>query len=186
MATASNEATVIGESILINGTLTGDEDLRILGRVDGAINLTQTLEVAESGIVRAEVQVRDAVISGILVGDVTATQSVHVTETGRLKGNIKAHQVIVRRGARVSGEIIMDADEAPEKHSALPERRSASFSKPASRPALPPKRASATVPSAPSRSLGEPVAVKATLPARPTNNLAAKKIKRKVVVKRKG
>ena len=70
-----DKATVIGESIFVSGHLSGDEDLTVLGRVEGTISLSQTLYVAESGIVKANVAVDDAVISGVVVGNVTATTS---------------------------------------------------------------------------------------------------------------
>ena len=55
-------ATIIGESVKIQGTLSGDEDLHVLGRVDGRIELQRTLVVAQSGIVKAEVGIKDGKI----------------------------------------------------------------------------------------------------------------------------
>jgi len=44
MAT-SDTTTIIGESILISGSLAGDEDLTVRGRVEGTLTLTRTLVV---------------------------------------------------------------------------------------------------------------------------------------------
>ena len=60
----STQSTIVGPSILINGNLQGDEDLTVLGRVEGTLSLTKTLNVAESGIVKADISVRNAVVSG--------------------------------------------------------------------------------------------------------------------------
>src|SRR5688572_30186377 len=103
----STESTIVGETILITGNLQGDEDLTILGRVEGSINLSKTLMIAESGVVKAEIAVRDAIVSGIVVGNISATDSVQVTESGRLVGDIKAQRVIIVPGARVRGAIDM-------------------------------------------------------------------------------
>jgi hypothetical protein len=86
----SDQATMVGESIVITGNLTGDEDLIILGRVEGTISLSRTLFVSSNGIAKADIAVENAVISGIVVGNITATDSIQITETGRVRGQVAA------------------------------------------------------------------------------------------------
>lgn len=100
-------ATVVGESILITGELSGNEDMTVLGRVEGSIRLAKTLFVATDGIVKADVNVGNAVISGIVIGNVTASESVQITETGRLVGDLVAPRVVIVAGARVRGQVDM-------------------------------------------------------------------------------
>jgi len=114
--------TVIGESILISGNLEGDEDLTILGRVEGNVKLTRTLNVEESGIVKADISVRNAIISGVVVGNISATDSVEITEAGRMVGDIRAPRVIIVDGARFRGAIDMGDMEAPRASGPLPDR----------------------------------------------------------------
>ena len=109
----ADSSTVIGESILVNGNLTGDEDLQVLGKIEGAITLSKTLHVQESGIVKATVNVRNAVISGVVVGNITATDAVEITERGRMVGDIKAPRVIIVEGASFRGHVDMGDLEAP-------------------------------------------------------------------------
>ncbi|HUB07442.1 MAG TPA: polymer-forming cytoskeletal protein [Myxococcales bacterium] len=120
-------STVIGESILISGNLEGDEDLTIRGRVEGSIRLTKTLIVEASGIVKADVSVKDAVISGVVVGNVTASDSVQITADGRMVGDLSAPRVIIVDGASFRGRVDMgdfDAERKPagEKSSRPPLR----------------------------------------------------------------
>ncbi|MGB8930759.1 MAG: polymer-forming cytoskeletal protein, partial [Anaeromyxobacteraceae bacterium] len=100
-------STIIGESILINGSLSGDEDLTVRGRVEGTVTLTKTLVVEPTGIVKAEVQVRNCVISGVVVGNVTATESIEITREGRMIGDINAPRVIIVDGASFRGRVDM-------------------------------------------------------------------------------
>lgn len=100
-------STVIGESILISGNLEGDEDLTIRGRVEGSIRLNRTLIVEASGIVKADVSVKDAVISGVVVGNVTASDSVQITAEGRMVGDLSAPRVIIVDGASFRGRVDM-------------------------------------------------------------------------------
>ena len=100
-------ATEIGESILISGSLEGDEDLTVRGRVEGNVRLTRTLIVEASGVVKADVAVKDAVISGVVVGNVTASDSVQLTSEGRMVGDISAPRVIIVDGASFRGRVDM-------------------------------------------------------------------------------
>jgi cytoskeletal protein CcmA (bactofilin family) len=104
---SSAMATVIGESILISGNLEGDEDLTIRGRVEGSVRLQRTLIVEASGIVKADVTVKDAIISGVVVGNVNASDSVQITAEGRMVGDLSAPRVIIVDGASFRGRVDM-------------------------------------------------------------------------------
>jgi cytoskeletal protein CcmA (bactofilin family) len=104
---AGDGVTVIGDSVRVRGTLSGDEDLHVLGRVDGRVELQRTLVVAESGIVKAEVSVKNAVISGVVVGNVHASESIEITKEGRMVGDVYAPRVIIVDGASFRGNVDM-------------------------------------------------------------------------------
>jgi cytoskeletal protein CcmA (bactofilin family) len=136
--------TVIGPSILINGKLTGDEDLTVRGRVEGELSLTKTLIVEPSGVVKANVTVKNAVVSGVVVGNIQATESVELTQEGRMVGDIRAPRVIIVDGASFRGRV--DMGELPPGRS-LPERTTPRTQlRPTMRslPAPPPRPAAAT------------------------------------------
>jgi cytoskeletal protein CcmA (bactofilin family) len=175
----SAQSTVVGPSILISGNLQGDEDLTVLGRVEGSLTLTKTLNVEESGIVKAEISVRNAIVSGVVVGNITATDSVEITEAGRMVGDINAPRVIIVDGARFRGAVDMGDLEAPRASAPLPartvERTSIARSSVSSRPIPTPTRRAPPPPPPPPRQerpAAAPVAAK-------------KKLKKKVVVKKK-
>src|SRR3954468_16703289 len=129
-----NANTVIGPSILISGKLTGDEDLTVRGRVEGELSLSHTLIVEPSGIVKANVVVKNAIISGVVVGNVAATESVELTREGRMVGDIRAPRVILVDGASFRGRIDMGEVEPGRHLESRPQR-------PASRPATGPAAA---------------------------------------------
>jgi cytoskeletal protein CcmA (bactofilin family) len=149
---AAGGNTVIGPSILINGKLTGDEDLTVRGRVEGELSLTKTLIVEPSGVVKANVAVKNAVVSGVVVGNIQATESVELTHEGRMVGDIRSPRVIIVDGASFRGRI--DMGELPPGRT-LPERTTRpqvrpsvrSLPAPPPRPPMAPPR-SATAPSA--------------------------------------
>ena len=105
---ASAKAT-IGPTIVINGNISGDEDVIISGQCEGTINLPKhTLTIQSSGHVRADVSANVVQIEGQVEGDVDGVDKVVLTATGRMEGNIKAPRVIVNDGAKFKGSIDMD------------------------------------------------------------------------------
>lgn len=121
--------TVIGEGIHVHGRITGEEDLRIEGRVEGSISLTETVHVAESGVVVATIQARDVVVSGVVVGNVSATNAVHLNPGAKLVGDIDAPRIIISDGAAFRGNVAMgtgsEATAARAKAAAAPVSRPA-------------------------------------------------------------
>jgi cytoskeletal protein CcmA (bactofilin family) len=168
-------STVIGESILINGSLNGDEDLTVRGRVEGTLTLTKTLVVEPTGIVKAEVQVKNCIIAGVVVGNVTASESVEITKEGRMVGDLNAPRVIIVDGASFRGRVDMgEVDLAGE-------RPRPSMARPAARPSLPAR-------AAPGRARAEVKGKEEKAPPRPPAPPAAVgmgAVKKKVVVRRK-
>ncbi len=122
MVDSSRSSTAIGPSMLVRGNLQGDEDLTVLGRVEGNVELTRTLIVENGGIVKADVSVRNAVISGIVVGNINASDSIEITETGRVVGDITAPRVLIVDGARFRGMVDMGNLDAPRASEPLPAR----------------------------------------------------------------
>ncbi len=185
---AETNTTIIGESILISGALTGDEDLTVLGRVHGTVSLTKTLVVEESGIVKADIEVRNAVISGVLVGNIVASDSVEILEKGRVVGDIKAPRVIIVDGARFRGNVDMGNLEAPRASGPLPSKtvERSSMGRPAmaapQKSSAPAKKALPAAPApAPAKRVDKPAA---TVPVM-APVAGKKKLKKQVVVKKK-
>ncbi|RKG75795.1 bactofilin family protein [Corallococcus terminator] len=157
MATAKELAdnavdnTVVGPSILISGRLTGDEDLTVRGRVEGELTLSRTLIVEPSGVVKANVAVKNAIVSGVVVGNINATESVELTREGRMVGDIRAPRVIIVDGASFRGRVDMGDVEPGRLPAERPTvARPQAVTRPTVRPGATPPRPP-TPPSAPPR-----------------------------------
>jgi cytoskeletal protein CcmA (bactofilin family) len=122
--------TIIGTNTTVSGNLEGDEDLTVEGRVEGSINLSKTLSIEVGGVVRANIHVRNAVISGVLVGNIEAQEAVHLTEQGRVVGDIAAPRVILVDGSSFRGNIDM-GDFDVERELPAGEARRAPVARPA-------------------------------------------------------
>jgi cytoskeletal protein CcmA (bactofilin family) len=108
-------ATNVGPGIRISGRVTGEEDLHVEGRIDGAIQLSDTLFVAPGGIVAAEVEAHNVVVSGVIVGNVTARDCVTLHAGAKLVGDITAPRLVIADGAAFKGNVRMGGEPLPAR-----------------------------------------------------------------------
>lgn len=93
----------IGESATIIGTMRGSCIANIEGCFEGTVDLDGDLVLAKTGVVRADVKVRNAVISGNLNGTVYASDSVQIMPTAIVNGDITSRILVIERGAKFMG-----------------------------------------------------------------------------------
>ncbi len=104
---AAGNAT-IGRSIQIEGTLTGNEDLTIDGKINGKISLRgHVLTIGPNGAIDAHLRAKSIVIQGDVSGNVSADDKVHITASGSVKGDIRAPRLALDDGARFKGGVDM-------------------------------------------------------------------------------
>lgn len=109
---AGNQA-IIGNSIRIQGEVTGDEDLTIQGHVDGSVNLDQhSVTVGADGEVKGDIVARVIAVEGQVNGDLTADEQIVVRSSARVEGDISAARVVLEDGAYFRGGV--DMENAPE------------------------------------------------------------------------
>jgi cytoskeletal protein CcmA (bactofilin family) len=108
----ADKETIVGAETRISGEIRGEEDLVVKGRVDGKIQLTQTLTVEKGAIVQANVDVRALVVAGTLVGNIVASESVRLAPSARVVGDLAAPRVVMEAGAAYRGRVDMGDVEA--------------------------------------------------------------------------
>ena len=122
--TDSTTVATIGETIVINGEVSGDEDLVIDGQVEGKINLNQNvLTVGEHGKVKAAVVAKTVVVAGKVRGNIMAAEKVGIRDTCSMEGNICTPRLAMAAGAYFRGVVDM-----PQSQSGRPAATSAADS----------------------------------------------------------
>ena len=107
---------MIGPSIVIKGSVTGDEDLLVEGTVEGTIELrSHEVSVGTSGTVNADIHAKVVKIDGEVSGDVNGSEKVVISKSGNVRGNIIAPRVTLEDGAIFKGSIDMDPGDAVPK-----------------------------------------------------------------------
>ena len=107
MVSTTDSACVIGRNISVRGTVVGEEDLVVEGRIEGGISLEGHLLVAPEGVIEANVEVDSIAVHGEVVGDIVATRNVTIERGARVAGNVRAPRVIIHDGAHFDGAVEM-------------------------------------------------------------------------------
>lgn len=105
----SREAAVVGPSIHIDGTLKGEEDLVIEGRVTGTVELRDNaLTIGNKGQLEATIYAHTVVVDGRVDGDIYGSERVSIRSSARVQGNVTAPRISLEDGAHFRGAIEMD------------------------------------------------------------------------------
>jgi cytoskeletal protein CcmA (bactofilin family) len=134
---ATNEITsTIGRGTVVRGSVHGEGDLEILGRVEGSVAIGGELTIGETALVKSDVSGRRVIVRGAVAGNVTATEAIVLEAGARVVGDLGAPQIGIRPGALVRGLVSTHG-----AGTSAPRARAAEA--PAARPAAPPTRAPA-------------------------------------------
>ena len=104
--------TVIGSSIVIDGEISGDEDLVVQGTVKGRISLKESLFVEGSGVIEADIETANVEVSGQVTGNIAASDKVELKADCKVVGDIRAPRILIADGAVFKGNVDMDVKEA--------------------------------------------------------------------------
>ncbi len=99
--------TVIGVGSSVRGTLMVTGTLRIDGEFEGDVLSCERLEIGEHGVMRSDVEVREAVIRGRVVGSVRALGVIELKTGARMEGDVAAYSVMMEAGVHFTGRCTM-------------------------------------------------------------------------------
>ena len=98
----------LGPSLVLKGTLAGEEDLLVEGRLDGEISLRQNrVTIGENGRVKADVYSKSIYVEGEVQGNLFGEDEVVIRKSGKVRGNVTAPRVTLENGAKFKGSIDM-------------------------------------------------------------------------------
>ena len=100
--------THIGKSVVFDGELTSDEDLRFDGTMKGHIHLRDAaLTIGETASVKADIRAKQVVVLGSVDGSIAAGERIELTASAQVTGSLTAERVVIADGARFSGGVDM-------------------------------------------------------------------------------
>ena len=99
--------TVLGVGANFRGTLMVTGTLHIDGEFEGDILNCERLEVGEHGIMRSDVEVKEAIVEGRVYGNVRALGTLEMKSGARVEGDIAARNLIIEPGVFYTGRCTM-------------------------------------------------------------------------------
>lgn len=99
--------TVIGSGSSFRGTLMVSGTLRIDGEFEGDILSCDRLEIGEHGLMRSDVEVKEALILGRVIGNVRALGGLEMRNGAKVEGDVAAYTVAMEPGVFFSGRCTM-------------------------------------------------------------------------------
>jgi cytoskeletal protein CcmA (bactofilin family) len=99
--------TTIGADSSWSGTLRSESDVYLEGRVDGVLEVRDTVYIAERATIDAKIKARSVVVSGQLNGEIDCDGRLEITPTGRLSGTAEVGSIVVHEGAILDGKFKM-------------------------------------------------------------------------------
>lgn len=129
-----SSGAAIGPSISIVGELTGDEDLTILGKVEGTIELPKhSVTIGRTAKVTADIRAKAVSVEGEVRGNLQAAEQILIRKTATMLGNLAAPRVGLEDGCRFKGSVDMESATPATRPAA-----SGSTARPAETPAVKP------------------------------------------------
>jgi cytoskeletal protein CcmA (bactofilin family) len=113
--TPAEGSTLIGKSVSIRGELAGSEDLFLDGRFEGTVTLTGSrLTVGPNAQVKADLNVRDIIVFGLVEGNIHATGRIELRQSAVVNGDIFAGRLSIEESATVRGRVELIGSSAAE------------------------------------------------------------------------
>jgi len=99
--------SILGKGCKFKGTVEVEGTLRIDAEFEGVVNCPDTLVVGKTGIVKAEINVKNAIIGGKVIGNINATNKIELQSGSHIEGDIQTHRLVIDEGVFFEGSCKM-------------------------------------------------------------------------------
>jgi len=107
--------SMLGQGCKIKGDIELQGTIRIDGQFEGSISCPDTLIIGKSGIVKAEVKVKNAVIGGKLIGNIAAANKIELQSGSHVEGDIQTARLVIDEGVFFEGNCKMGTSQEGAK-----------------------------------------------------------------------
>lgn len=104
---ASDIKAFLGKGSEFEGKLTFHETVRIDGNFTGEIISSDTLIIGDGAVIKAEISVGRAIISGTVEGNIKVRERLELHATARVTGSVNVPKLVIMEGAVFEGSCQM-------------------------------------------------------------------------------
>ena len=105
--TTSGITNIIGEGTEITGKVFVPGSVRIDGRVDGEISITEMMTVGKTGNLKGTITTKDAVVGGRIEGTLNVKNRIELQRTAKVSVDMNCKLLIVEEGVVFDGTCSM-------------------------------------------------------------------------------
>jgi cytoskeletal protein CcmA (bactofilin family) len=96
----------LGPGLQIKGEISGNEDLKLDGRVKGLVSIGGfRLTVGPSAHLSADIVAREAVIFGEVIGDINSRDRIEIMKSASIVGNMTTAKMMIEEGAYLKADV---------------------------------------------------------------------------------
>jgi len=100
----SKSSLMIGEGVIITGTIKANSKVTIQGTVDGDIECN-SITISKSGNVKGKIKTDTITVEGKAEGEINADDVLNIKSTGHVSGKVFYGEIQIEEGGKISGEI---------------------------------------------------------------------------------
>src|SRR5437899_5798817 len=83
------DVTIVGQGIFLRGSIRGEGDLEIRGRIEGDVEVGGEVTIADGALIKADVTARRITVRGAVAGNLTGEEGVRLEEGARVVGDVR-------------------------------------------------------------------------------------------------
>ncbi len=107
-------SSIIGESVLIEGTFDCLEDVVVHGKLNGIIKTSADVYIKQSSVVNADIKAKNLFLDGVVNGNVDCLEYVGVSASAKINGDVSTKVINIEKGAIFNGKCIIREDKKLE------------------------------------------------------------------------
>ena len=100
----SESSLMIGEGVIITGTIKANSKVTIQGTVDGDIECN-SITISKSGNVKGKIKTDTITVEGKAEGEINAEDVLNIKSQGHVSGKVFYGEIQIEEGGKISGEI---------------------------------------------------------------------------------
>jgi cytoskeletal protein CcmA (bactofilin family) len=106
--TGEGALSIIAAGMTVSGDIDSTGVVKVEGRVEGAIRSARQVLVGRQGVVRGDIETREAVIGGTVEGTISASERVEIQATASIQGDIVTRSIGIAEGGKINGSVRME------------------------------------------------------------------------------
>ena len=115
--------TIVDRDVTLIGQIISEEDVCVLGRVEGNVSSSGAVTVESRGSVKGDITAENLTISGSVQGSVVVARRFELRPSGRMRGDIRAAIVAIAEDSYVQGKVLATEKISTNVRQGRPARR---------------------------------------------------------------